>query len=42
MTKEQHSLLSQALDILYTLEDKTQYENKNISEAINLLQKELK
>lgn len=33
--------LEEALTILYDLEDKTEYKNKNISEAINLLQKEV-
>ena len=33
--------LSEALTVLYDLEDKTEYKNKNISEAINLLQKEV-
>lgn len=35
-------LLSTALHALYTLEDMTNYENKNISEAVNLLQREIK
>lgn len=34
-------LLSNALNLLYSLEDITGYENKNIGEAINLLQLEL-
>jgi hypothetical protein len=34
-------LLDRALDILYVLEDKLDYDNKNVGNAINLLQKEL-
>ena len=41
MDKSQKILLSNALDILYSLEDRTNYDNKNIGEAINLLQLEL-
>jgi hypothetical protein len=32
-------LLNNILNMLYTLEDKTEYEIKEIGEAINLLQK---
>lgn len=35
-------LLGIALKALYELEDKTEYKNKNVSNAINLLQKEVK
>jgi hypothetical protein len=38
MKKNNKILLSSALDILYTLEDNTGYENEKIGNAINLLQ----
>lgn len=36
--KTNKQILNEILDKLYTLEDKTNYENKNIGKAINLLQ----
>ena len=40
--KTKKEILSEALDLLYTLEDKTQYENQELGEAINILQSLLK
>lgn len=42
LKKEYEENLDKVLNILYSMEDYTDYENKNISGAINLLQKELK
>lgn len=39
--KGETQLLNKSLDTLYDLEDKTLYENKNVSGAIDLLRKEL-
>lgn len=39
--EDDRKLLSTALTALYELEEKTDYKNKNISKAINLLQKEV-
>jgi hypothetical protein len=40
--KTKEEILSQALDLLYTLEDRTQYENQELGEAIDILQTLLK
>lgn len=39
--KTPKELLCDALNILYTLEDQTHYENQDVGEAINLLQNQL-
>jgi len=41
MNEEQKKMLNEALNILYLLEDATGYDNKNIGDAVDLLQKEL-
>lgn len=41
MKQDKKELLSLALDLLYKLEEATDYENSNVSEAINLLQNEI-
>lgn len=40
--KKNKILLDEVLDKLYMLEDRTNYKNKNVSKAIDYLQKELK